>query len=149
MPVSLFNQNNIRLIRLAIRTARKRPIDYNERRYFQLHNVDGPEDDGAEDGGNEEILEEVELEPAEPPAKKRLMVFFNFSPENTQELSKLMGDYITVATRHSMPLQQDLMSRDRDLVIYATVAATLRHPDTRFHSGMPQVQGKNAFSIHL
>jgi hypothetical protein len=62
--------------------------------------------------------------------KKRLMVFFNFSPENTQELSKLMGDYITVATRHSIPLQQDLMSRDRDLVIYATVAATLRHPDT-------------------
>ncbi|EXL99584.1 hypothetical protein NOF04DRAFT_5178 [Fusarium oxysporum II5] len=98
-----------------IRTARKRPIDYSERRYFQLHNVDGPEDDGAEDGGNEEIQEEVELEPAEPPAKKRLMVFFNFSPENTQELSKLMGDYITgpgnprngngnvEASRHSIP----------------------------------------------
>ncbi|KAI7759791.1 hypothetical protein LZL87_009114 [Fusarium oxysporum] len=99
-----------------IRTARKRPIGYNERCYFQLHNVDGPEDDGAEDVGNQEIQEEVELEPVEPPAKKRLMVFFNFSPENTQELSKLMGDYITgpgdnprngsgngEASRHSIP----------------------------------------------
>ncbi|KAF4945680.1 hypothetical protein FGADI_11733 [Fusarium gaditjirri] len=114
------NKARARALRTAtrtapIRTARKRPIDYNERRYFQLHNVDGPEDDGADDEGDQEIQEEVELEPAEPPAKRRLMVFFNFSPENTQELSKLMGDYITEpgnrrngssnveASRHSIP----------------------------------------------
>ncbi|KAG5745252.1 hypothetical protein H9Q70_012046 [Fusarium xylarioides] len=78
-----------------VRSARKRPINYSDRHHFQLHNVDDPEDDSAEgaaDGGNEGPQEEVELESAEPPAKRRLMVFFNFSPENTQELSKLMGD---------------------------------------------------------
>jgi hypothetical protein len=100
------------LTTLATRTARKRPIDYNDRRYFtKLHNLDDPEDDAADEGGDqqaeEESQEEVELEPADPPAKRRLMVFFNFSPEHTQELSKLMGDRITVASRHSIPQRND------------------------------------------
>ncbi|KAF5646164.1 hypothetical protein F52700_1854 [Fusarium sp. NRRL 52700] len=117
------NRNQARALRAAtrsapIRSARKRPINYSDRHHFQLHNVDDPEDDGAEDdadgdAGDEEIHGEgVELEPAEPPAKRRLMVFFNFSPENTQELSKLMGDFIMgpdggnghgQASRHSIP----------------------------------------------
>ncbi|EMT71506.1 hypothetical protein FOC4_g10010010 [Fusarium odoratissimum] len=90
-------------------------VTRNKARARALHTDTRTAHDGAEDGGNEEIQEEVELEPAEPPAKKRLMVFFNFSPENTQELSKLMGDYITgpgnprngngnvEASRHSIP----------------------------------------------
>lgn len=86
----LFQKNDIRLTRLAIRTARKRPINYSDRHHFQLHNVDDSESDSDGDGGNEETQEEVELESAEPVAKRRLMVFFNFSPENIQELSKVM-----------------------------------------------------------
>ncbi|KAF4495339.1 hypothetical protein FAGAP_8544 [Fusarium agapanthi] len=107
------NRKQARALRAATRTApvrsaRKRPINYSDRHHFQLHNVDDPEDDGAGDadgdGGNEETQEEVELESAEPPAKRRLMVFFNFSPENSQELSKLMGDSGNgEALRHSIP----------------------------------------------
>ncbi|KAF5705240.1 hypothetical protein FMUND_12183 [Fusarium mundagurra] len=114
------NRKQARALRAAtrsacpIRSARKRPINYSDRHHFQLHNVDDAEDDVAEgdaDGGSEETHEEVELESAEPPAKRRLMVFFNFSPENTQELSKLMGDSITgpsgsgngEAPQHSIP----------------------------------------------
>ncbi|KAF5592907.1 hypothetical protein FPCIR_5590 [Fusarium pseudocircinatum] len=107
-----------------IRSARKRPINYSDRHHFQLHNADDPEDDGTDDdadahggGGNDQ--EEVELESGEPPAKRRLMVFFNFSPENTQELSKLMGDSITEpgssngeALRHSIP-QRNAARRNR------------------------------------
>ncbi|KAF5705114.1 hypothetical protein FGLOB1_8145 [Fusarium globosum] len=74
-----------------IRTARKRPINYSDRHHFQLHNVDDSEGDDDGDGGNDETQEDVELESAEPAAKRRLMVFFNFSPENIQELSKVMG----------------------------------------------------------
>ncbi|KAF5560011.1 hypothetical protein FNAPI_4409 [Fusarium napiforme] len=112
------NRKQARALRAAtrsarpIRSARKRPINYSDRHHFQLHNVDDSEDDGAEgaaDGGNEGPQEEVELESAEPPAKRRLMVFFNFSPENTQELSKLMGNSIPgpsgngESSRHSVP----------------------------------------------
>ncbi|KAF5556465.1 hypothetical protein FPHYL_7966 [Fusarium phyllophilum] len=95
-----------------VRSARKRPINYSDRHHFQLHNVNDTEDDGAEGdgdgvggGGNEETKEEVELESGEPPAKRRLMVFFTFSPENTQELSKLMGPGSGngEAPRHSIP----------------------------------------------
>ncbi|KAF5577498.1 hypothetical protein FPANT_10378 [Fusarium pseudoanthophilum] len=96
-----------------IRSARKRPINYSDRHHFQLHNADDSEDDGADDdadGGGGDDQEEVELESAEPPAKRRLMVFFNFSPENSQELSRLMGESITEpgsgngeALRHSFP----------------------------------------------
>ncbi|KAF5537005.1 hypothetical protein FMEXI_10141 [Fusarium mexicanum] len=106
------NRKQARALRAATRTApvrsaRKRPINYSDRHHFQLHNVDDTEDDGAgdadEDGRNEETQEEAELESAEPAAKRRLMVFFNFSPENTHELSKLMGDVTTAGARHSIP----------------------------------------------
>ncbi|KAF5244811.1 hypothetical protein FANTH_7635 [Fusarium anthophilum] len=99
------NRKQARALRAATRTApvrsaRKRPINYSDRHHFQLHNVDD-----TEDGRNEETQDEVELESAEPPAKRRLMVFFNFSPENTHELSKLMGDVTatTAGARYSIP----------------------------------------------
>ncbi|KAF5680264.1 hypothetical protein FDENT_8467 [Fusarium denticulatum] len=113
------NRKQARALRVAnrssrpVRSARKRPINYSDRHHFQLHNADDPEDDGADNyadrgGGNNQTQEEVELESAEPPAKRRLMVFFNLSPENTQELSRLMGDSITgpsgndESSRHSI-----------------------------------------------
>ncbi|KAF4442681.1 hypothetical protein FACUT_1844 [Fusarium acutatum] len=118
------NRKQARALRAAtrsvrpIRSARKRPINYSDRHHFQLHNVHDPEDDGAEgeadgDGGNDQTQEEVELESAEPPVKRRLMVFFNFSPENTQELSKLMDDSGNCeASRHSI-LQRNAAGGNR------------------------------------
>ncbi|ENH75491.1 hypothetical protein FOC1_g10005464 [Fusarium oxysporum f. sp. cubense race 1] len=103
-------------------------VTHNKARARALHTDTRTAHDGAEDGGNEEIQEEVELEPAEPPAKKRLMVFFNFSPEKTQELSKLMGDYITgpgnlrngsgnvEASRHSIPQRNALGAGEKRLL---------------------------------
>ncbi|EWG48851.1 hypothetical protein FVEG_08508 [Fusarium verticillioides 7600] len=112
------NRKRARALRVAnrssrpIRSARKRPINYSDRHHFQLHNVDDSEDDGAEgaaDGGNEGPQEVVELESAEPPVKRRLMVFFKFSSENTQELSRLLGpgsgNGKAEALRHSIPQQ--------------------------------------------
>ncbi|KAF5644964.1 hypothetical protein F25303_5783 [Fusarium sp. NRRL 25303] len=101
---------------LAIRTARKRPINYSDRHHFQLHNVDDSEGGSDGDGGNEETQEEAELESAEPPAKRRLMVFFNFSSENIQELSKLMGPTSGIGepSRHSIP-QRNAAGENRPL----------------------------------
>ncbi|KAF9767112.1 hypothetical protein IL306_000377 [Fusarium sp. DS 682] len=105
--------------RSAPRSARKRPINYSEKDYFRsLRNIDD-----AEEEDEEEQEEEVETVVAvEPPAKKRLMVFFNFSPQHTDALSKAMGDSLTVPGetqhsrgRHSTPQRNALVGESRFL----------------------------------
>ncbi|KAF4337992.1 hypothetical protein FBEOM_8091 [Fusarium beomiforme] len=115
--------------RSAPQSARKRPINYNEKDYFRLRNIDEVGEEGGDEedeNPEDEEPEDETIEPAEPPAKKRLMVFFNFSPQYTEALSKAVGDSVTLpresqhnstsglnAGRHSIPQRNAILGEPR------------------------------------
>ncbi|KAF4448073.1 hypothetical protein F53441_8465 [Fusarium austroafricanum] len=77
-----------------VRTARKRPMgNYNVR---ELLNVDDSEEDEEQPGQLDQARpEHTHPQSAEPPAKKRLMLFIKFSPHNANQLPKADGHSIS------------------------------------------------------